>query len=1154
MPRRGRHYEKFARRFMDFIVLLLIPIVLCNRSVVAVAGMGADIIVDTSASNIGVAAPEDTVDTPRLSEAKPLSTVNSMLTEWHMALAKSRSAVEGKTARTAVQAGASASQSTSTSKPTPHDDVEADEQAGLDNMMNFILNHAGRSALHSTGSSPSSADAVELRVRGVLTAQAAADAEKIEQELVSVCGMQDVAIVGRGVYGFVPAENVPCLESIAGAISWMPSLLVNEQLRQRRGTSGPAGDDAVSDDLAPSDKARGRALLHQPSYSNPIISQGVKAIGADVVRSRWVGATGRGIKVGIITHSFDPCGITALDQAKGELPAQVQILKDKPSTRCDVDVDWGRALAGFIHDVAPDASIAIYANPTSYADMANGIRQLADAGCDVILNHVEFVDQPMLFGGLEGDAVEEVTRKGVHYFANAGDLADNSYEAPFRPSGTFNVSSRGRTMHLHDFDPSPDPTTFHTSSSTIRGAASAPLLAMPTGAADYRMTPAFNPSLTKAERTPYSAKGGSRIMYDEAGRYLGPAGVVRKNPSIMGPVGTNTHIHTDKDVDNDGIWDYDYTAAGAAHVAGLAALYLSMVKPLGPLPSPAELKQLLEDTADDMGDTAGYDTWTGYGFVNGVRMMEEGLRRLQEKDRQALLAFKAGLDTGVAATVLSDWRDDTSNLCAWTGVMCRTEAPFLVVGLSLVNQGLRGTLSPSLGDLPALVNLDLSRNHLVGAIPASLGSLAHVSTIDLSGNQLQGSIPFSFDRLASSLTSFDVSGNVGVTGCVPYRIAGVTDASNTGVFTHAGRLCGDTITTAIPVSALPFSYSANLADFNRNYAYEAPDCAPAGSTSPDVVFEVTPAADGILLASLCSGTSFDTVVNIVRKTGHMRLVCNDDSPLCSYSTSEAETRVVAGETYYVVLTGKAGASGVFSLMVELAPIPLAVLVERERAALRDFWAALAPLEPSDAGRDWSSVDVCTLPYVTCRRGRVTRFWLSLNTANAQLELTPLMQQPLIADLVWNGYLEQVLIYMTQLSRLNGCKVGALGNIIQLGGVATGLAGLTCGNTAAQPITIPSLPFVYRDDTSTGFVANTQVRACDALAQTVPAVIFKYTAPATALVRISTCLTPVLPTFNRYVYIYNNASSYFQLDGTYTGNATRLCNDDGGCSQRFRSLM
>ncbi|KAM0878560.1 hypothetical protein ACQ4PT_034790 [Festuca glaucescens] len=78
--------------------------------------------------------------------------------------------------------------------------------------------------------------------------------------------------------------------------------------------------------------------------------------------------------------------------------------------------------------------------------------------------------------------------------------------------------------------------------------------------------------------------------------------------------------------------------------------------------------------------------------------------------------------------------------------------------LRLHSHELSGRLSPSLGNLSYLRELNLGNNHLTGQIPPELGRLVRLQPLNLSENYLQGSIPVTLRRCTGHMT-LDLSSN-----------------------------------------------------------------------------------------------------------------------------------------------------------------------------------------------------------------------------------------------------------------------------------------------------------------------------------------------------------------------------------------------------------
>ncbi|MCR4414567.1 MAG: S8 family serine peptidase, partial [Thermoguttaceae bacterium] len=195
--------------------------------------------------------------------------------------------------------------------------------------------------------------------------------------------------------------------------------------------------------------------LYQPiTYTGLVTTQGDAAMNADDVRAAAGGLDGSGVKVGVMSDSADRVGSgIAASQATGDLPAVVEVLRDGPA---DAD-DEGRAMMELIHDVAPGASLAFRSAFWGELDFARGIHELADAGCDVIVDDVGYLLEPAFADGPVAQAVDHVVNThGVAYFSAAGNQADKSYEAPYRDSQpqTWNTTyAYASGANLHDFDP-----------------------------------------------------------------------------------------------------------------------------------------------------------------------------------------------------------------------------------------------------------------------------------------------------------------------------------------------------------------------------------------------------------------------------------------------------------------------------------------------------------------------------------------------------------------------------------------------------------------------------------------------------------------------------------------------------------------------------
>ena len=154
-----------------------------------------------------------------------------------------------------------------------------------------------------------------------------------------------------------------------------------------------------------------------------------QAVNGDIARAAY-GITGTGIKVGILSDSFDVLGGAAAAVAAGELPAGVQVLEEGAAG----SHDEGQAMAELVHRIAPGAQILFHTATDGAADFAAGIDALVAAGCNVIVDDVAYLDEPFFQqGGVVQTAVENAVASGVSYFTAAGNEGTDYIEQGFAP-------------------------------------------------------------------------------------------------------------------------------------------------------------------------------------------------------------------------------------------------------------------------------------------------------------------------------------------------------------------------------------------------------------------------------------------------------------------------------------------------------------------------------------------------------------------------------------------------------------------------------------------------------------------------------------------------------------------------------------------------
>ncbi|KAL4388446.1 hypothetical protein GQ457_09G029610 [Hibiscus cannabinus] len=153
-----------------------------------------------------------------------------------------------------------------------------------------------------------------------------------------------------------------------------------------------------------------------------------------------------------------------------------------------------------------------------------------------------------------------------------------------------------------------------------------------------------------------------------------------------------------------------------------------------------------------------------------------------DSDQQALLHFKAKI-TGDQLKIMESW-NTSLHFCLWPGVTCgrkhrrvtRLELPFLK---------LSGPLSPYIGNLSFLRELNLSGNSFYNQIPQEIGRLRRLETLDLVNNPFSGEIPSNLSA-CSKLTLVDMSGNQ-LTGEIPALLGLLSNLKVLGFYNNSLR-------------------------------------------------------------------------------------------------------------------------------------------------------------------------------------------------------------------------------------------------------------------------------------------------------------------------------------------------------------------------------
>ena len=206
-------------------------------------------------------------------------------------------------------------------------------------------------------------------------------------------------------------------------------------------------------DLADYGAVRGFQPIYRPvvRQQGSAANQGDQTLFADQARTQF-NVDGTGVTVGVLSDTVNQVGGGLADSINsGDLPTGINVLQDGAAGGSDE----GRAMLELIHDIAPGASLAYHTAEGGPASFGNGIRALSrQAGADIIVDDIGYLNEPVFQDGLVGRAVVDVvTNDGRTYFSAAGNDGDAGYESNVRVAAA-TVGQVG-AGNFHDFDPGP---------------------------------------------------------------------------------------------------------------------------------------------------------------------------------------------------------------------------------------------------------------------------------------------------------------------------------------------------------------------------------------------------------------------------------------------------------------------------------------------------------------------------------------------------------------------------------------------------------------------------------------------------------------------------------------------------------------------------
>ncbi|MDB6038490.1 MAG: hypothetical protein JWM99_2331 [Verrucomicrobiales bacterium] len=155
-----------------------------------------------------------------------------------------------------------------------------------------------------------------------------------------------------------------------------------------------------------------RPAVKGVTHTGNITSEGDVTHQAASARAEY-GVSGNGVKIGVLSDSVDHLSES---QAAGELN-EVNVITGQAGN----GAGEGTAMLEIVHDLAPDATLYFATAMNGPASFARNVRDLISAGCNIIVDDVEYYDESPFQDGVVARAVNTATSAGVQFFSSAGN-------------------------------------------------------------------------------------------------------------------------------------------------------------------------------------------------------------------------------------------------------------------------------------------------------------------------------------------------------------------------------------------------------------------------------------------------------------------------------------------------------------------------------------------------------------------------------------------------------------------------------------------------------------------------------------------------------------------------------------------------------------
>ncbi len=185
-----------------------------------------------------------------------------------------------------------------------------------------------------------------------------------------------------------------------------------------------------------------RRVLDPMTNTGSVESLGVSRLRADAAMS-VLNITGSGVKVGVMSDdcSSGPNGYLKTSISTGNIDSNFVSLSDPDSLTGSHE---GLAMSEIVQDVAPKAQIYFATAEGGHTQFGDNMYALANAGCKVICDDIEYLDEPVFQDGdLAGYVNDLCANHGVVYISSAGNQAfASNYQTYKNMSGTGLMSGK----------------------------------------------------------------------------------------------------------------------------------------------------------------------------------------------------------------------------------------------------------------------------------------------------------------------------------------------------------------------------------------------------------------------------------------------------------------------------------------------------------------------------------------------------------------------------------------------------------------------------------------------------------------------------------------------------------------------------------------